>query len=966
MTPHEFVKKWQPVTLSERSSAQQHFLDLCDLVGHGKPAALDATGESFTFEKGVQKAEGGDGWADVWKNGFFGWEYKGKHKDLEAAYHQLQRYRESLENPPLLVVCDTDRIIVRTNYTNTKTVRYDIRLADFDKPESLRLLRSVFFSPDDLKPGATCESITAEAASQFAEIAQSLRARNVNPAQAARFLDRIVFCLFAEDVQLLPEGLFRQLAEAAKGDPKAFTQMIGQLFSNMASGGYFGVNKIAHFNGNLFTDGMVVPLIDEEIRRVLVAARLDWSAVDPSIFGTLFERGMDPAKRSQLGAHYTSRHDIETLVEPVVMRPLRAEWQQVRTTADNLIKTGKRDPAGKGKALSKKAAFAAARDAVLAFQQRLAAVRVLDPACGSGNFLYIALQKLKDLEKEIYVYANYALDEAIFPAVGPQQLYGIEINPYAFDLAQMTIWIGYLQWIHDNGFGWGNEPYLRLMDNFRHMDAILDRSDPDNPKEPDWPEAEFIIGNPPFLGGKRLRTELGDAYVDNMFTVFEDRVSRESDLVTYWFEMARNQIQKGKAKRAGLIATQAIRAGANRKVLERIKQHGDIFMAWSDREWVLDGADVRVSLIAFDGGHEIERELDGRPVQSIHSNLSSAADITRARRLTTNQERCFMGDTKGGAFDIGDDVALPMLVLPSNPNGRCNSDVIRPWMNASDIVRRRRSMWLIDFGVDMEVRGASFFERPFEHVLRNVRPERAKNNRATYRERWWLHVEPRPALRAACANRSRYIATPRVAKHRIFIWCSSEIIPDSRIYLFALDSDYEFGVLHSRVHEVWSLATSSRHGVGNDPTYNNTTCFETFPFPTPTAEQTAAIAAAAKELDTLRNNWLNPPEWTREEILEFPGSADGPWSRYVHDPDARGIGTVRYPRLVPKDDAFARQLAKRTLTNLYNQRPTWLDLAHRTLDAAVFAAYDLPVGLSDDQILERLLALNFERAAAQR
>ncbi|MBM4082133.1 MAG: class I SAM-dependent DNA methyltransferase, partial [Planctomycetes bacterium] len=337
MTVSEFVAKWQKAALTERAAAQQHFLDLCDLLEHPKPAQADPTGEWFTFEKGAAKHGGGDGFADVWKRGFFGWEYKGKHKDLDAAYDQLLQYREALENPPLLVVCDMDRIVVHTNFTATVAEVHDIPLAELHQPRHLEILRAVFHSPDKLKPGITSEIITAEAASRLADIAQILRARGLDAHQVAHFLDRIVFCLFAEDIGLLPPNLFSRVVEKTRDSPSRFSKLISQLFDAMAQGGDFGLEVIRRFNGSLFVPGPVLELTQAEIESVHAAAQLEWSAVDPSIFGTLFERGMDPAKRAQLGAHYTSREDIETLVEPVVMQPLRREWQELRDAVESLV-----------------------------------------------------------------------------------------------------------------------------------------------------------------------------------------------------------------------------------------------------------------------------------------------------------------------------------------------------------------------------------------------------------------------------------------------------------------------------------------------------------------------------------------------------------------------------------------------------------------------------------------------------
>jgi len=632
---HEFIAKWKKADLKERSAAQEHFIDLCQVVEHPTPAEADPLGATFCFEKGAAKHGGGEGFADVWKQGFFGWEYKGKHKDLDAAYDQLLRYKDALENPPLLVTCDLERFVVRTNFTGTAPATHEFRLEQMAEPRNLEILRAVFFDPDKLKPGRTSTAITQEAAERFAGIAESMRRRGLDSAKVAHFLDRIVFCLFAEDIGLLPDQIFSRIVEKAAGDPSKFTRFIGQLFEAMIEGGEFGLEAIRHFNGNLFDDASVPALAAEDVQRIADTSRLDWSAVDPSIFGTLFERGLDPSKRSQIGAHFTGKEDIEILVEAVVMRPLRQEWAEVRQIVDNLLTTGKKKS---GPARTKRLTTAELRKAKRAAASlihqllvRLQNIKVLDPACGSGNFLYVSLQKLKDLEKEVILYAMDRGLGAFLPLVGPWQLRGIEINPYAFDLAQMTVWIGWLQWIRTNGFGVPPEPILRRLEkNFQCCDAILDLSDPASPKEPDWPKVDFIVGNPPFLGGKFLRRELGDEYVNQMFALWDGRVPAEADLCCYWFERARAHIARGWCKRAGLLATQGIRGGANREVLKRINETGGIFWAVSDKNWILDGANVHVSLIAFDDGADRTRMLDGRPVATINPNLSAAADITRA------------------------------------------------------------------------------------------------------------------------------------------------------------------------------------------------------------------------------------------------------------------------------------------------------------------------------------------------
>ncbi len=447
-----------------------------------------------------------------------------------------------------------------------------------------------------------------------------------------------------------------------------------------------------------------------------------------------------------------------------------------------------------------------------------------------------------------------------------------------------------------------------------------------NPIEPEWPEVDVIIGNPPFLGGKKLRSDLSSNYVDALFKLYDERVPREADFVTYWFEKARSMLSDKRTKRVGLLATQGIRGGANRKVLEQIKTSGDIFWAHSDRDWVLDGANVHVSMIAFDDGTEKERALDGTQVSSINSDLTRGSNIAAAMALVENAGLCFMGDTKGGPFDIPQAIADEMLKGPLNPNGRPNSDVVRAWSNGSDITGRSRGMWIIDFGVDMPESRAALYEAPFQFARANVKPQRDVNRRLSYREKWWIHAEPRPALRAALSGKSRYIATVAVAKHRLFVWLPTNVLPDHALFVFAREDDYFFGILHSKLHEIWALRRGT--ALEDRPRYTPTTTFEPFPLPWSPGKESQqdprvrAVAAAAKELVEKRDAWLNPP------------------------------GTP------------APELKKRTLTNLYNQRPQWLEDVHRALDKAVLAAYGWPEDLSDPEILERLLALNRERARA--
>ncbi|HUE70288.1 MAG TPA: DNA methyltransferase [Pirellulaceae bacterium] len=997
MTPQQFIAKWQAANLSERSACQQHFLDLCDLLGQEKPAAADPEGAWYCFERGVSKTEGGQGWADVWMRNHFGWEYKGKHKDLKAAYAQLLQYRESLDNPPLLVVCDLNRFEVHTNFTGTAKRVHAFDLAGLAEPKNLDVLRRLFADPESLRPGLTSRSVTEQAAELFGKLADGLWQRKIPADEAAHFLMRLMFCMFAEDIDLLPSKVFSRTLAQAKKDPARLSNFLRELFGAMASGGTFALEEILYFNGGLFSDSTVIDLTAVEIQVLADVAAFDWSVVEPHIFGTLFERTLDPAKRAQIGAHYTSSDDIKTLVEPVMMTPLRREWQAVQEKCHALlvnpgVHAGNRPPRRVGAAVKRESKPRREFNKLLRdFVERLAHVTVLDPACGSGNFLYVALRLLLDLEKEVITFAaGHGL--GLLPQVRPTQLHGIEINPFAQELAQVVIWIGYLQWMRDNGFNPPRDPVLEPIESIENKDAILDLSDPEHPQEPTWPAADFIVGNPPFLGNRYMAAYYDRHYLKALYRRYEDRLGGRPDLCCYWFEKARSQVSRKKSSRAGLLATQGIRGGTNRNVLQRIKDTGDIFFAVSDREWLLDGAMVHVSLVGFDDGSERARVLDGQSVADINPNLTSGSDTTTARHLPQNDGIAFQGGIKRGSFDFSDEKAHEFLRGSGNPNNRPNSDVLRPYLNATDVTQQNRHVWIIHFGKSTPQQECAAYEAPFRHVEQIVKEERATANQMEARERWWLHWNVREELERTIAALDRCIVTPRVAKHRVFAWITPPQYIDNALVAFATADDYLFGVLHSRIHEVWSLAQGTQlREKESGFRYTPTTCFETFPFPEPSDAQRGAIAEAARQLDQLRTNWLNPPEWTRTEILEFPGSVDGPWARYISRPllpeGASGashgaalgnadaiagkvppgrrdlLGTVHYPRLVPKDDECAKELKKRTLTNLYNQRPAWLDLAHQKLDAAVFAAYGWPTSLTDDELLARLLELNLGRTA---
>lgn len=478
------------------------------------------------------------------------------------------------------------------------------------------------------------------------------------------------------------------------------------------------------------------------------------------------------------------------------------------------------------------------------------------------------------------------------------------------------------------------------------------------------PEADANIGNPPFLGGKFLRDGLGDAEVKRILNAYGGMVPRETELVCYWFAKAAAAIRASWSTRVGSVATNSVRGGANRRVLDRICDDQAAFDAWADEPRIIHGANVRVSLVCFarpDNAGARSPRLNGAAMEQIFPDLTGAVegrglDLTQVQRLKENLAKSFMGDTKGGAFDVPGELAREWLEAPVNPNGRPNSDVLRPWINGLDVTRRPRDMWIVDFGCSRTAEGVAYFELPYAHIRRHVWPERINNKRESYRRLWWQHVEPQQGMWSALRGVRRYLATPTVARHRIFAWIDARVCPDHQLIVVARDDDVSFGILHSRAHELWSLRLCTWLGVGNDPRYTPSTTFETFPFPeglTPNVPASAnafdpraqRIAEIAKRLNQMRESWLNPPDL----VLRVPEVVPG------------------YPdRLLPRDEAAAKELKKRTLTNLYNQRPAWLDNLHRELDEAVAAAYGWPGDLSDEEILKRLLDLNQERAAAGR
>lgn len=932
MTPGDFVAKWKNGG-DERRDFQSFFDDLCRMLGQKTPREADPSHKFFTYEYGANKTTGGDGWADVWKKGFFGFEAKGTGKDLQKAYAQLKMYADALENPPLLIVSDMHKFEIHTNFTATVKKVYEFTVEDLADYETRRILLHAFTDPSLLKPGITRADITKDAAGKFAQLAEALGGRDKNtPVDVAHFLNRLLFCMFAEDIELLPDDIFSKIVKNSKSNPALFQSRISELFAAMKKGGDFALHNIDWFNGGLFDDDKSLLLTEDELGILHEACTLNWSDIEPSIFGTLFEQALDPEKRSTLGAHYTDLLTIKSIVAPVVIEPWERKWEKVKTDIATAL----------SKSTAKKTIAKKARTQFNLFQEDLRQFRVLDPACGSGNFLYVALRELKGFEHRVMIEAEALGLERQALVVGPENVLGIEKNEYAAELARITVWIGEIQWMVQNGHGVRKQPILQPLDQIRTGDALIE----DDGSEIHWPKAHAIVGNPPFLGDRKLIRGLGKEYSKKLRDCYKGRVAAGMDLVCYWFEKSRQAIEDGSTQRVGLVCTQAITGVRNKVILKKILATAPIFSAKKNVEW--DGqADVRVSVVCFGDNQGGQTELDGNVVSIITEDLTEggASVVSDAKALCANKDLAFQGIIKSGAFDVDGATARKWLLTGGNPNGKPNSDVVKPWYNGQDITKRPFDKWIIDFGLNPTEKDASMYEAPFEHVVEKVKPERDKKDDDDEQKIiWWRLWCPRPEMRGALKGKKRYIATCIVSKQRFFVYLPVEILPSNKIVAVAREDDATMGVMSSTFHLVWAERMSTRHGVGNDPSYNPQTCFQTFPFPHGVLEQlndpkVQAIAKAAKALLDGRENWQNPSHMVDHVNEVIPGLPQ---------------------RIVPKP-GMEKAWKKLSLKSLYDAKPSWLTILQNDLDEAVAEAYGWSWPLTKEEILHHLFALNAVR-----
>jgi hypothetical protein len=911
-----FIARWQAASGSERANYQLFLTELSEELGlpRPEPASDDTRDNAYVFERRVdiRHADGSvnRGFIDLYRRGCFVLEAKQTGRDLDTdgwdramlrAQNQAEQYARALPadegRPPFIVVVDVGRSIeLYAEFTRSGSTyvpfpdpaHHRIRLADLRQEAVRERLRLLWLDPLKLDPSRTAARVTRAIADQLARLAKSLEAAGHGPEAVAQFLMRALFTMFAEDVGLLPRthgrGAFTSLLEDLRQHPEHFAPALQTLWQTMNRGGFDArlMNPIRRFNGGLFATPDVIALDRDQIALLLAAARADWRQVEPAIFGTLLERALDPRERHRLGAHYTPRAYVERLVLPTLIEPLRRDWQTTQIAAETWRAQGRLDKA---------------RDEVRAFHHQLCHTRVLDPACGSGNFLYVALEHMKRLEGEVLnLLADLGETQGRLDMAGltvdPHQFLGLEVNPRAAAVAEMVLWIGYLQWhyrIHKS-LDSLPDPVLRDFHNIEHRDALLayDRIDyetdangqprtrwdgvttkphtatgepvPDetarvpierylNPRPAAWPEADFILGNPPFIGAANLRRALGDGYVEALRRTWPD-VPESADLVMYWWHIAALAVRTGRARRFGFITTNSLRQTFNRRVVEAhlkvVPNPLQLAFAIPDHPWVdaADGAAVRIAMTvgSLDTGEGLlqtvtaERETgeDAHEVTlaaregRIHADLTIGADVAGAVPLQANLGISCPGVKLHGAGFIVTPEQAACLGLGQEAG---LDRVIRPYRNGRDLTDKPRGVMVIDlFGLTAdEVRER--YPAAFQWVFERVKPERDQNNRASYRQNWWIFGEPRREWRAMSAPLPRYIATVETAKHRLFQFLDAAILPDNMLIAIASADAFHLGVLSSRVHATWALATGGRLGMGNDARYNKTRCFETIPFP---------------------------------------------------------------------------------------------------------------------------------------
>ena len=1075
-----FIARWEKSGGAELANFQTFANELCDLLDLPRPDPSQERNElnDHVFERRVDfKHDDGSatpGRIDLYKRGCFVMEAKqsakrvkarkadprqpgllpedaaqvkagtatrgtrGWDSAMRAAKRQAEDYARALPKehgwPPFVLVVDVGYVIeVYADFSGQgkNYAQFPDRAGYSIPPDGLRdpgiraRLRAIWTEPQSLDPARLSAEVTREIAERLAKIARSLEGKH-DPKEAAEFLMRCLFTMFAEDVGLLPERGFEKLLEQMVETPQHFAPALESLWQVMDEGGYAAhLNEtVKRFDGALFRNRKAIALEKEQIRELRIAASRDWREVEPAIFGTLLERALDVRERAKLGAHYTPRAYVERLVVPTIVEPLRADWEEALTHAHELEDAGDR---------------AGALRAVKDFHHTLCTTRVLDPACGTGNFLYVALELMKRLEGEVLVALDGLGEDAPRLAmegetVNPRQFHGLEINPRAVAIADLVLWIGYLKWqLRTVPIKLIKEPVLHAYDTIKQQDAILawdkqellrdDKGrplsrwdgfttkqhpitgekipDPDatvamyryeNPRPAGWPEAEFIVGNPPFIGGKDMRAELGDGYAEACWKARPKMPGGADFVMHFWDEAATRLLRKPKKggtnplRRFGFITTNSVTQTFSRRVIERhVKAKKPLSLAYAvpDHPWLKapDKAAVRIAMtVAVPGGGEgtlatVKRESGlntdtpvvdlSEQTGKIIANLKIGADITAVEPLMANDLISSPGVKLHGSGFIVTPQQAAALGLGRTPGLESH---ILPYRNGRDIAQRPRGVMVIDLyplsAADVRER----FPKVYQHVAERVKPERDQNNRKTYRENWWIFGEPRSDLRPALEPLDRYIATVETSTHRFFQFLEADTRPDNMLVCIGSTAADLLAVLSSRSNVCWSINAGGWLGMGNDPRYSKSRTFDPMPFPDFGARSNprAALEALGDRLDSFRKERLAEHKFLTmtalynvlERVRELENGYD-------------------WPPLSDKE----RDIHEAGLISILKE-------IHDDIDRAVFEAYgwaDLIPALvgkpgatapsphkspeqeaAEEELLARLAALNKERAEEER
>jgi hypothetical protein len=1039
-----FVARWSPSSGAERSNFQSFIVELCELLGVAPPdpATHNESENDYVFERAVtfHHDDGSKtiGRADLYKRSSFileGKQSKKREEDprtkelvqlglelgeisftrtgagrregrgwdavMAAAKQQAESYAKALPKedgwPPFIIVVDVGHVIEiyadfslqGKHYAQFPDRQgYRIKLEDLRRKEIRDRLRAIWQDPLSLDPTRVSAEVTSAIAQLLAKLSKALERGGHNPGAVALFLMRCLFTMFAEDVGLLTPESFLGLLKRHQGKADQLHHAMSHLWQEMNAGDYSPTlgEKILKFNGGLFHEATAIPLDEQDLNWLILAAQRDWANVEPAIFGTLLEQALDAQERHKLGAHYTPRSYVERLVMPAIIEPLTDDWRAVQAEAADFLRQGSKDKA---------------RGVVKTFHERLCNIRVLDPACGTGNFLYVSMELMKRLEGEVLELLGDLGEQEYLAGldshtIDPHQFLGLEINPRAVAIAELVLWIGYLQWhFRNRGRVMPAEPVLKAFANIKQQDAVLEYDlqemlrdkdgnpltrwdgkskklhpvtgegipDPNaqvklykylNPRPATWPVADFIVGNPPFIGGKDLRQELGDGYAE---ALWESRphMPGGADFVTYWWDTAASLVADKKVTRFGLISTNSITQTFSRRVITRhldARKPISIVFAIPDHPWLKaqDRAAVRIAMTVGEIGekdgnlHQVIEEsgldtdtpqivLDDQ-VGRINSNLTVGTNVVAATPLGANDKLSCPGFKLHGAGFIVSPVQAAALGL-----GRVKGTekVIKPYRNGKDLTSRPRGVMVIDmFGMRAE-EVQETYPKIYQWIVEHVKPERDQNSRPSYRKNWWIFGEPRTELRAALRGLKQYIATVETQKHRTFEFLGADTAPDNKLIVIASDDPYVMGVLSSRIHVTWSIATGGWLGVGNDSVYVKTTCFDAFPFPDASDVSKAKIRTLAQKLDAFRKARLD-----EHSVLSI----------------TKLYNVLDMLRADQELDDKAKAFNELGLVSVLKQ-------IHDDLDAAVFEAYGWSGNLSDAQILEKVMALNKQRVVEE-